>query len=75
MRTTKIFAIAECLNFRKGIHWALIYGLKKYLFELKYIHNNPAKYRWNLVQHDEDHKYSSAKFYETGIDESSTETL
>ena len=37
--------------------------------KLNYIHNNPINYPWNLVQYPEEYKYSSAKFYETGIDE------
>ena len=37
--------------------------------KLIYIHNNPIKDPWNLVQYPEDYKYSSAKFYETGIDD------
>ncbi|MDP4284346.1 MAG: hypothetical protein Q8891_07985 [Bacteroidota bacterium] len=30
--------------------------------------NNPIKDPWNLVVYPEDYKYSSAKFYETGMD-------
>ncbi len=37
--------------------------------KLIYIHNNPIKDPWNLVVYPEDYKYSSARFYETGIDE------
>ena len=40
-----------------------------FIQKLNYIHYNPVKHPWNLVQHPEDYKYSSAKFYETGIDE------
>ena len=40
-----------------------------FIQKLNYIHNNPVGHPWNLVQHPEDYKYSSAKFYETGIDE------
>ncbi len=46
-----------------------IWSEKVFIQKLNYIHNNPAKHPWNLVQHDEEYKYSSAKFYETGIDE------
>jgi putative transposase len=42
---------------------------KVFIQKLNYIHNNPINYPWNLVQHPEEYKYSSAKFYETGIDE------
>jgi putative transposase len=37
--------------------------------KLDYIHNNPMQEKWKLAQYPEDYKYSSAKFYETGIDE------
>jgi len=40
-----------------------------FIQKLNYIHNNPVSHPWNLVQYPEDYKYSSAKFYETGIDE------
>ena len=40
-----------------------------FIQKLNYIHNNPVTYPWNLVQDPEEYKYSSAKFYETGIDE------
>ena len=36
-----------------------------FIQKLNYIHNNPVNYPWNLVQHPEEYKYSSAKFYET----------
>ncbi|MEO6168469.1 MAG: transposase [Chitinophagales bacterium] len=43
----------------------------KWVFEqkLKYIHNNPLQEHWKLCKHPMDYKYSSASFYETGIDE------
>jgi len=37
--------------------------------KLDYIHNNPLQHKWQLAQYPEDYKYSSARFYETGIDE------
>ncbi len=37
--------------------------------KLNYIHNNPLQPKWNLVENPVDYKYSSAKFYEEGIDE------
>ncbi len=37
--------------------------------KLDYIHNNPLQYKWKLAQYPEDYRYSSARFYETGIDE------
>ena len=32
-----------------------------------YIHFNPCQPHWNLTDVPENYKYSSAKFYETGI--------
>ncbi len=40
-----------------------------FIQKLIYIHNNPLKDPWNFVQYPEDYKYSSARFYETGLDE------
>ena len=40
-----------------------------FIQKLDYTHNNPLQDKWQLVQYPEDYKYSSAKFYETGIDE------
>lgn len=37
--------------------------------KLDYIHNNPVTGKWNLSKGILDYKYSSAKFYENGIDE------
>ncbi|WP_259066827.1 hypothetical protein HDF24_21195 [Mucilaginibacter sp. X4EP1] len=37
--------------------------------KLDYIHNNRVQYKWQLVRYPEDYKYSSARFYETGMDE------
>jgi putative transposase len=37
--------------------------------KLDYMHLNPLQEHWNLVSKPEDYKWSSAKFYETGIDE------
>jgi len=37
--------------------------------KIDYIHNNPLQDKWQLVQYPEDYKYSSARFYETGVDE------
>lgn len=37
--------------------------------KLEYIHLNPLQEHWNLVRRPEDYKWSSARFYETGIDE------
>ena len=37
--------------------------------KLDYIHLNPLNERWNLVDAPENYYWSSAKFYETGIDD------
>ena len=37
--------------------------------KLNYIHSNPVKHPWHLSVVPEAYKYSSAKFYETGIDD------
>ena len=40
-----------------------------FLQRLTYIHNNPLNPKWNLAMIPEDYRWSSAKFYELGIDE------
>jgi len=40
-----------------------------FMQKLDYIHNNPLQEKWNLAKHPDDYKYSSANFYETGIDD------
>ena len=37
--------------------------------KLNYIHFNPVSGKWQLSKNDLDYYYSSARFYETGIDE------
>jgi len=37
--------------------------------KLEYIHNNPLQEKWQLAKTPEDYRYSSARFYATGIDE------
>ena len=37
--------------------------------KLDYIHLNPLQEHWSLVNKPEDYKWSSARFYENGIDE------
>lgn len=37
--------------------------------KVNYIHLNPLQEQWNLVTKPEDYRWSSAKFYETGVDE------
>ena len=42
---------------------------KVYIQKLNYIHNNPVHPKWRLSDLPENYRFSSAKFYETGIDE------
>ena len=37
--------------------------------KLEYMHNNPLQQKWKLCTSPIEYKFSSAKFYETGIDE------
>ena len=37
--------------------------------KLNYIHFNPVRGKWNLAKDYLDYYYSSARFYETGLDE------
>ncbi len=37
--------------------------------KLDYIHLNPLQEKWNLAEYPADYRWSSAQFYETGIDE------
>jgi hypothetical protein len=37
--------------------------------KIDYIHTNPLQVKWSLTKKPEDYKWSSAKFYETGVDE------
>lgn len=37
--------------------------------KLSYIHDNPIKPKWSLCAQPEDYRWSSANFYETGVDE------
>ena len=41
----------------------------KFEQKLDYIHNNPLGEKWNLAKYPEEYYWSSAKFYETGIDD------
>lgn len=41
---------------------------EKFEQKLDYIHDNPLQERWNLASRPELYKWSSACFYETGID-------
>ncbi|NOX84341.1 MAG: transposase [Chlorobi bacterium] len=37
--------------------------------KLNYIHNNPLQPQWDLVNNPTDYRYSSARYYEEGVDE------
>ncbi len=37
--------------------------------KLDYIHHNPIKEKWNLSEYPESYRWSSASFYETGVDD------
>jgi putative transposase len=39
------------------------------LQKLEYIHNNPMAMRWNLCTNPDSYYYSSARFYQDGVDE------
>ena len=39
------------------------------LQKLEYTHNNPLAVHWQLCTNPVDYYYSSAKYYETGIDD------
>lgn len=40
-----------------------------FLQKLNYMHYNPTQVHWELCQYPEEYKYSSAKFYERGINQ------
>ena len=46
-----------------------IYSREVATQKLQYIHFNPISGKWKLSKDDLDYHYSSARFYETGIDE------
>ena len=46
-----------------------IYTRKVAMQKLDYIHFNPVQGKWALAKDDLGYHYSSARFYETGIDE------
>lgn len=46
-----------------------IYTVKTAGQKLDYIHNNPVKGKWQLATDYLGYRYSSARFYETGVDE------
>ena len=46
-----------------------IYSRQVALQKLNYIHYNPVSNKWQLSKDDLDYYYSSARFYETSVDE------
>ena len=46
-----------------------IYSEKVLVQKLNYIHANPVHPKWKLADLPENYQYSSAQFYETGVDE------
>ena len=46
-----------------------IYSVKVAKQKIDYIHNNPVNGKWQLAKDYLSYHYSSARFYETGIDE------
>jgi putative transposase len=47
----------------------LLDGKDKAIQKLNYIHNNPLQEKWKLCDIPEDYKWSSAKFYDIGVDD------
>ena len=45
-----------------------IWNEKVFIQKMNYIHSNPVQFKWRLAKVPEDYEYSSALFYETGID-------
>ncbi|MEJ7685032.1 MAG: hypothetical protein WKG06_45745 [Segetibacter sp.] len=44
-------------------------GLQHQRGHKNYMHDKPVQPHWKLCQYPEEYQYSSAKFYEKGIDE------
>ncbi len=42
---------------------------EKFEQKLTYLHNNPLHERWGLVDRPESYSWSSARFYEDGVDD------
>jgi putative transposase len=37
--------------------------------KIDYVHNNPVSGKWNLAATPEEYRFSSAAFYQSGVDE------
>lgn len=46
-----------------------IYSETVFVQKMNYIHNNPTQPKWGLCNAPAEYRFSSAGFYETGIDE------
>jgi len=46
-----------------------LWSEKVFMQKMEYIHNNPLQDKWKLAQYPEEYRYSSARFYEKGVDE------
>ena len=46
-----------------------IYSERVLIQKLNYVHTNPVHLKWKLADLPENYQYSSARFYETGVDE------
>ncbi len=69
---TKYKVCESTRNYRFWERDALAVNMLSYSMavqKLEYIHNNPLQEKWQLVKRPEDYKWSSAKFYETGVDD------
>ena len=53
---------------RNSLHVEL-FSEKVFHQKLMYIHNNPISKKWQLADYPENYYWSSARFYETGIDD------
>ena len=49
--------------------WFLLNNMDTIAQKLNYIHNNPLQEKWSLVKDPCDYLYSSARFFERGINE------
>lgn len=50
-------------------YWFLLFNEKTTKQKLNYIHNNPLQPKWALVNNPADYYYSSARFYDTGVND------
>ncbi|WP_152266579.1 hypothetical protein [Agriterribacter humi] len=62
--------LIKIINFGSGIRWRLNLTQKNTAIQkLQYIHDNPLAEHWQLTDDPVKYYYSSAKYYETGIDD------